>query len=295
MLWFFFALLATVIWSASNLIDDDFVLHRLKDPNVLVGMTGLFAGIPALFLCLAGLVSFDSPQTILFGLGIGVLNLLVYYPYFRALETTHPANVVVLWHLNVIFVAIFAFIFLGERLSLSAYIAILLILLGAIIVETAPADFQKRKMERRAFWWMMLALVGATAEAILIKFFLSQTPTTSGIGLMFTGSFLVGTLFFFSKKNRTTFKRAFIRSKHLLLLNELLEILAVVFSQLAISLGPVSLVTAIGGSQALFVLLFSIVASRLFTKKQFRIAKTPPAIRIIFASMIIIIGLYVIS
>lgn len=66
MLWLLLALLAPLIWAFSNLIDDDLVLHRLKNPNVLVGMTGLFAGLPAAFLFMTGMVTVPSWQMVFF-------------------------------------------------------------------------------------------------------------------------------------------------------------------------------------------------------------------------------------
>lgn len=295
MLWLVFALLAPLIWAFSNLIDDDLVLHRLKNPNVLVGMTGLFAGIPAVFLFTIGAVPIPSLQMICFGILVGALSLLVYYPYFRALESTHPANVILLWNLSPILVVLFAFLFLGERLTLMKYVAIGLILFSTVVIEVVRGNEKKHKMELRAFYWMLVASVGAAVQVILEKRMYMETSTITGIAFISIGSFFTGTLFFLLRKNRLILKNAFAKSGKILLLNEALEISAVVVASIAISLGPVSLVTAIGGSQAIMIMFLSLLLSRVFTKKQFKLAKSPPLDRIMIACLLVVVGLMMIG
>lgn len=295
MLWLVFALLAPLIWAFSNLIDDDLVLHRLRNPNVLVGMTGLFAGIPAIVLFAIGAVSIPSLQLICFGIGIGVLSLFVYYPYFRALESTHPANVILLWNLSPVLVVLFAYIFLGERLSVMKYIAIGLILFSTIVIEMVRGDQKKHRMELKAFYWMFLASIGAALQIILEKKLYMETSTVTGIALISLGSFITGLFFFLLRKNRLILKNAFAKNGKILLLNEGLEISAVVAASIAISLGPVSLVTAIGGSQAIMIMILSLIFSRVFTKKQFKLAKSPPFDRVMIACLLVVVGLMMIS
>lgn len=295
MLWLLFALLAPLIWACSNLIDDDLVLHRLRNPNVLVGITGLFAGAPALYLFATRMVDVFSWQIACFGVLVGVLSLLVYYPYFRALESTHPANVILLWNVSPILVAVFAFLFLGERLSFVKYFAIGLILLSTVIIETVHANEKKHKMELKAFYWMLLASFGAALQVILEKRLYMESSTASGIAFISIGSFITGSLFFLFRKNRLILKQAFSKSGNIILLNQCLEISAVVFASIAISLGPVSLVTAIGGSQAIMIMFLSMLFSKLFTRKQFRLAKSPPLDRVMIACALVVVGLMMIA
>lgn len=226
---------------------------------------------------------------------MGVISLLVYYPYFRALESTHPANVILLWNLSPILVALFAFIFLGERLSFIKYIAIGLILFSTVIIETVRGDQKKHKMELKAFYWMLLASLGAAIQVILEKRMYMETSTVTGIAFISIGSFMAGLVFFLLKKNRLILKKAFAKSGKILLLNEALEISAVIVASIAISLGPVSLVTAIGGSQAIMIMFLSILFSRIFTKKQFKLAKSPPLDRVMIACVLVIVGLVMIA
>jgi bacterial/archaeal transporter family protein len=92
---------------------------------------------------LAGIVTFtgqwQTPATIpgrtwiflaLSGLGTG----LSWLAYFRALKLGNASQVAPIDKLSVVFVAIFAAIFLGERLSLINWLGVALIGAGAVLV-----------------------------------------------------------------------------------------------------------------------------------------------------------------
>ncbi len=57
-----------------------------------------------------------------------------WFCYFRALKLGDPARVAPIDKLSVVFVAIFAVIFLGERLSLPNWLGVALIAVGALLV-----------------------------------------------------------------------------------------------------------------------------------------------------------------
>jgi transporter family protein len=57
-----------------------------------------------------------------------------WFCYFRALKLGDPARVAPIDKLSVVFVAIFAVIFLGERLSLPNWLGVGLIAVGALLV-----------------------------------------------------------------------------------------------------------------------------------------------------------------
>ena len=294
MLWLFFALLAPLLWAVTNLIDDDLILHRLKKPLVIVGITGLFAGIPALCIILSGHFTFPSWTIFAFGILTGVVSLIAYYPYYRALETTNPESAILFWNLAPVIVTLFAFVFLNERLSLIKYVAIGLIIVSTIVAESSHVEF-KPHGNAKALRWMILASVFTATQDILEKKLYNATGPANGIALICIGSFITGLIFLFPAKRRREFIHAFQKNGALLSLNHSLDIGAVICSNIAIAFGTVSIVAALQGIQALFVIGLAWVATRLFTKKQFRLAKAPPFSRMILAVLLAIVGLWVIS
>lgn len=291
MIWILFAILAPLFWSITNLIDDDLVLHRLRDPKLMLGITGLFAGIPVMLTCAFQLWSPVSASVIGLGIVVGILNLFTYYPYFKALESTHPANAILLSNVTPIIVLVCAYLFLGERLSMAKYLAIAMILLSVVIIEASRDGVEKRRMETKAFWWMMLASVGFASQTLLEKKLFMSTTTPMALILIMSTSFILGLLLFINSARRRALVLVFRRNGRLLTINQLLDLSAELFALLAIAGGSASIVSAIGATQAIFVLLLGRVAVKVFTKKQFSLAKEPPLDRIMVASLLVAVGL----
>lgn len=295
MLWIFLALLAPFLWAISNLVDGDLILHRLKNPTLILGVTGLFSGLPAAYLIASGTFTAPEWSILLFGVVTGVVSLFAYYPYFRALEMTHPASAILLWNLSPVLVAISAYFLLDERLSISAYIAIGLLLASVLIVEGSSASREKSKEGMSVMRWMLLASVLTAAQAIMEKKLFLETSSSTGVALISVGSFFSGFFLLLFSSQRRTFFRTFVKGGLLLTGNQLIDVAAAVSLSVAISMGPVSVVTALGGVQPLFILALAWIASRLFSKKQFQIAKAPPTVAVAISVVLTIIGLFLIG
>ena len=84
-------------------------------------------------------VGIISPKSYLFLTLSGLATGASWLCYFRALKLGNAAQVAPLDKLSVVLVAIFAVIFLGERLSIRDVAGIALITVGAILVATGRA------------------------------------------------------------------------------------------------------------------------------------------------------------
>jgi len=84
-------------------------------------------------------VGIISPKSYLFLTLSGLATGASWLCYFRALKLGNAAQVAPLDKLSVVLVAIFAVIFLGERLTIRDTVGIALITVGAFLVATARA------------------------------------------------------------------------------------------------------------------------------------------------------------
>lgn len=75
-----------------------------------------------------------TPRTWLFLVLSGLATGASWICYFRALKIGDAARVAPLDKLSVVFVAVFAVLFLGERLSLTNWLGVVLIACGAVLV-----------------------------------------------------------------------------------------------------------------------------------------------------------------
>jgi transporter family protein len=84
-------------------------------------------------------VGIVSPKSYLFLILSGLATGASWLCYFRALKLGNASQVAPLDKLSVVLVAIFAVIFLGERLTIRDTVGIALITVGAFLVATARA------------------------------------------------------------------------------------------------------------------------------------------------------------
>ena len=76
-----------------------------------------------------------TPRTWLFLVLSGLATGASWICYFRALKIGDAARVAPIDKLSVVFVAVFAVLFLGERLSLPNWLGVVLIACGAVLVS----------------------------------------------------------------------------------------------------------------------------------------------------------------
>lgn len=264
MLWLLLTILAAILWSFTNLMDSDLLERRRQNPNVLTFVTGVFGSLPVLLIPLFAL-STPSRDVVLAALLAGAIGLFVYWPYYKALERTHTANVILLWNLAPVFVVFFTWFFLGEQLAPHEYVALILLIASSFLTSYQPTASHRIPLKAAA--WMVLASVTTAVEYTLLGYVFERLPIMEGIAWVSVG-ILVATVaipvFVPAVRQQVTRAAASTRLRERFAVNELLDLTANILRQAAIRLGPVGLVSAVGGLQPLFVLLFG----PLFKTKQ---------------------------
>ena len=168
-----------------------------------------------------------------------------------------------------IFTAFFALLFLDENILLYQWAGIILVVIGAIlIVMDFSGDFWKIKIIDKAFGLLIIGSLLYSAANITSKLAVEEA---SIIQVHAVRMFALGFIFFLLNFRRDSYLdlKNMIQSKSKGFLfvfgNEVVLVnIHFYFALLALSLGPVSLVTAILSVRSLFLLLFTILVSVLF-------------------------------
>jgi drug/metabolite transporter (DMT)-like permease len=277
--WLPFALAAPALWAASNLIDTRLLEEDALTPLALLVLTGSFMGLPALTLILIEGLTWPGWQVVLSAAGAGLLGLLAYLPYFYALRRAAAPAVLVMWNLTPVFIVIGAAAFLDETLSLRQYLAIPLLtvssVLGALVVHG-------RAKLSPAFPLMLGASLLLAGASILEK--ATFEATTFGIGIAWISLFSFSTAAIVVAAHsgvRVALRRQVrMRIAGAVATNHILDVGAFMALSAATSLGPVSLVHAVGSLQPLFLLLF-----------QFRVPRQSRSVAVVAAVGLAAIGL----
>ncbi len=139
MQWLIFALLSA-IFAAAVAIFGKIGLEGVDSTLA----TGLRAGVMFIFMVLVLLFTKKIPdittlnrKAVLFIILGGVAGALSWIFYFLALKLGQASKVAPIDRLSVVFVIIFAALFLGEKLTLKVALGTLLIAVGAILIALA--------------------------------------------------------------------------------------------------------------------------------------------------------------
>lgn len=134
---------------------DKFVLSRWRlKPIVLLLILGLTGLVPAPVILAVRGFSPLSWKIILTAGAAGLFYVLMSALYFLAARSEEISRVVPLFYLSPLFVSVLAWVFLGERLGVGEYAGILLLMAGAILINSRPGVLFR---PGKAFRLMILA------------------------------------------------------------------------------------------------------------------------------------------
>lgn len=262
MSWIIFAIGAHFFWAIGNVADKYVVSHRVKNPYVYqVWLTML----SAIYIVFIPFVDFVIPRGInLWLLFIGaMLFLFGSFPYIKAMQIEEASRVNLWWNLIPVFSLLLGWLFLGETLSLGQIIAFCLLLSGGLIASLHLGGRYRSLRFSRAFYLMVLACILYALYGVILRYVGgSMNPISSFLWLNILMLPLVPFLFF-HRRFRQDFL-AELRGRSLSFLGLLFLILtvgdlALLFNITALRQGPVALVFAMEGWQAVFVFLLAVI------------------------------------
>lgn len=292
--WFYVALISPALWAAVNIIDDNLTHKVYKNYFSGTVIAGFFSLIP-LFLLPFFPIHTPGIQIIFFAFLSGFLYMVSSIFYFRSLMVEVPSIVIALWGLAPVFIPFFAYTFLHEKLHPIQYVGFFLVLIASLAISLT--NVKKLKLSS-AFFFAVIGTIFYAACALTQKYVYDNTDFWSGyiyisIGMGLSSAFLVLT---FSKAREffTKFHSRYKKFLLIFLINEVINLGAIFFNNLAIALGPVSLVKVIEGTQPLFVLAYALLFFR-FSPKHFREAKSGGTVKKIILIGVMLVGLYIIS
>lgn len=292
--WFYLSLISPALWAIVVLVDDNMTKRIYENPFVGTIISGFFALLPLATLFFVP-ITIPSMSVLTVALLAGFLMMVASWFYFKSLTIELPSVVSVLWSIAPAFIPFLAYFFLQERLTYYQLLGFITILVGSIAISAL--DIKKFKVSQ-AFYLMLFAALLTAVNATMQKYVYAMVDFWSGfiflsIG-MGAGSLFFSIAFAQGRKFIREFNRKYMKYVWLFVVTELLNIAAVLASNLAISRGPVSLVKVIEGLQPMYILLFGIVLYPLFPK-YFREGGYGKKTRKLFFMALMIVGLYLIQ
>jgi uncharacterized membrane protein len=266
MSWLIFAIIPYALYSITVFTDKFLIEKRIKHPITVIVLGGGFSLLLGLLLfAWRGFVLLPPLQSLLL-LGSGICLTLYLIPYFKALALDDASRIGPFFQFYPVFVLILASIFLHERLTALQAFGFFFVIIGGFIL--GAEKLTKRFFTLRpSFWYMVLSSFIYSLTGLLFKyvtvsdFWLNASYEAMGIGI---GALLL--LFFpvYKRQLRSEVRRLKFDIVTILLFSELVALLADFSTFYAITLAPVSLVSAMQGTQPVFLLAYGLTLTRWF-------------------------------
>jgi len=262
MAWFLFAILAAVLWAGVNTVDKYVLTRWLRNPFIplfVLGFAGLVASIIVIFLI--GIEELSVFHIVIALIG-GFFYIFTGILYLHAVKLEEISRVVPLFHLSPLFILLFAFLFLGEVFAPLKYGGIFLLIVGSLLISLKIGN---RLYFGKAFGLMIVAAITLAITDTIVKYLLNFADFWTVFSYVRIGGALtlLPLLYFHLPELIGLFHKTKRKIISVMSVNETINVLAVLGSVIALSLGPVTLVSALISTQAFFLLLFAFMVSKI--------------------------------
>jgi len=266
MTWLTAALLSTALFAVVSIMDKRLVEHLFPSFSAFNVAFGLIQGLvaPVFFIIAFTTVGFDGGSGIPWAIAAGIVWAIGLSLFFYGLSLEEVSRAAPMQAIAPIFVAVIAVTFLGDELSLVQWVAIVLVVVGAVMVSLRQENGRYRIAHGRAFLVLL-----ASSFALGVAFVVTGEAVermnvwaVQGFRAMFMG---LGVLAVSWRPALNVELRKVLpdrRAMGLLFIAEgtMAPVAALLFA-VGLSLGPVAVVSAVTSSRPLIILLLSTLLS----------------------------------
>ncbi|MFC1982959.1 EamA family transporter [Chloroflexota bacterium] len=264
--WASTAILSAALVGVVNIIDSYMLSKRMPGLQAFLLPVGIIHSGYGLFVFyLVPLAEGVSVWLILLAIAAGMLRtsaVLIMLYYFRRKEVSRVVPVV---NIYPIFVAIIAIPLLGETLYYLQWLAIVIVVAGAVVISTEKESSGSINLLSKPFLFLFIASLLFAVADVASKYTLTYISFWNLFSI--TAVCMGGTFLLVSVRPRILGQWRDMERKSsaiaLLTFNEILAPLAIMLSLWAMQRGQVSLVSTILGSRPIFVALYSLILGRL--------------------------------
>jgi drug/metabolite transporter (DMT)-like permease len=294
--WIIPALTAPFINATVNFADKYLVSGAVKRPEALPVYSAFFGFFIATAVW-AGAGFFHPGINSLFGVLAGITTTAATTAYFKLMARKDVSEAIFFFGMTPLFILVLAFVFLGEKI-LPVQLAGFVLVLAAVSL----ANFKKGQLSLK--WSQTLALVLAVdgmwaVGATLMKFAINENTFIRSVCYEGWGMGLAGAAICFLfpgiasslAENISGLRK---RTIAIFGLDQILSVAGRWVEYFAYSIGPVALVSVVGGTQTFYCVLFGLVLTLAFPGTFREDIANVNLARKIFAAGIMIFGLYLI-
>jgi len=266
MSWVSAAILSAAVLGLVSIIDSRLISRLMPSLQAFL----LPVGIIYLILGLVLFIIFPLPEGIgtwplLVAIASGILRAVPITLMLYTMKSEEVSRIIPVVHTYPVFVAIMAAPLLGETLYYLQWLAIIIVVAGAVMVSVRQSPTGSTTWLGRSFLILfgssLLMAVANVASKYALAYF-------SPWNMYYIGMFCVSSIFLLLSIRPHVLKELGNMKQRnsalgLLAVNETLALIGIVLSLWAMARGPISLVSPIIGSRPIFVVIFALLLSRI--------------------------------
>lgn len=294
MLWIFYSLLAAMFWAIVN-VTDKYTMAKLVDkpiiPLMVLALVGVVVAVVIYFL--HGFASFTPFHLMLVFLA-GLFYVLAMLFYYLALKHEEVSKVIPIFYLAPVIILLIAIEMLNENLTSSQYWGIAFLVGGAILISTTSSWSLKGS---KGVGFMLVAAFCYALNQVLTKYLLINNEFWSVFATIRIAIFLsLLPVFCWYYRPITSYcKTISYRAYEIMTINQIFNLMGVFAITLAMTSGYVSLVNALASIQPFFVLVLTLLLSFFLPNTLKESLEGWILIKKFFATIMIFIGVLIIS
>lgn len=264
-IWVLFAVSSYTLNAVNGVLDKFMLSKRVGEPLVYAFYSAL-TSLLVVVLIPFGVVWVDA-RTLFIALLSGTCFAGALYFYFKAIKESSVSRILPIEGGFIpVFTLLFAAVFLTEQLSVFQYLAFIFLVVGAIIISIKKEAHHLRPV---ALLSAVLAAFFFAVSFTALKFVYMHTNFISGLFWSRLGMGLVPLVILITplrKKLIRSGEKSSGSSRVIFIFSKIAAAGSTVLENLAISLGSVTLVKALQGTQYVFLLILTSVVSLYFSK-----------------------------
>ena len=270
MSWVVVALAGAAVAALVSILDKTIIHRYARTPYtqpLAIGVTLPLIGIA--ILVFVGIPSSATLESVLWALISGMFYGLGTHVLMYVLYTQEVSRAIPVYQTYPIFTALIAFFFLGERLDVVEWLAILAVVGGAVLLSSPPnASGRRRFLPDRAFLLLMVGSAMEGSSYVFGKSAVNELPVLPAHAFRLLA--ISGVLLAFNLRPRPLADLlSFIRERspalRYIAFNQFVVANGAALLLLwALSLGPTALVTALSSLRTVFLVFYAIAISLIW-------------------------------
>ena len=264
--WYVFALLAPAFWALNNVFIKFLITNKFKTNFPLIFTVVSMDAVFAILVPTFAPVFASFPYSV-FALTAGLMPLLAFWFYSKALMKEEVTRIITLFQLIPVFVVSLSVVFLNEVLGVQKYFGIILIVTASILVSYKKSS---KTLFSSAIKFMIPFGVIIAAYTILDKALLGYMNYWSVFFWNVLGTFCGAITLLSVSKLRKEITQTFLavekRTVITTFIGEGLYVIGTICSLVALSLTDASLASSLFGLQPFFVFFYTLFLSIFLPK-----------------------------